>query len=75
VHARVGAFAWNSDIDVRVISGGTGNVAGDDSGTDMMYGIGMELRLNPAWSLVVEWQRYELNEWLDVPSVGVKFSF
>ena len=75
VHARVGAFAWNSDIDVRVISGGTGNVAGDDSGTDMMYGIGMELRINPAWSLVVEWERYELNESLDVPSVGVKFSF
>ena len=75
VHARVGAFAWNSDIDVRVISGGTGNVSGDDSGTDMMYGIGMELRLNPAWSLVVEWERYELNESLDVPSVGVKFSF
>jgi uncharacterized repeat protein (TIGR01451 family) len=75
VHARVGAFSWNSDIDVRVISGGTGSVAGDDSGTDMMYGLGMELHINPVWSLVVEWERYELNESLDVPLVGVKFSF
>jgi len=75
LHARVGAFSWNSDIDVRVISGGTGSVTGDDSGTDMMYGFGGEWHINPAWSLVVEWERYEMNEWLDVPSIGVKFSF
>lgn len=75
LHARAGAFFWNSDIDVRVISGGTGSVTGDDSGTDMMYGFGGEWRINPAWSLVVEWERYEMNEWLDVPSIGVKFSF
>ena len=75
LHARVGAFSWNSDIDVRVISGGTGSVTGDDSGTDMMYGFGGEWHINPSWSLVVEWERYEMNEWLDVPSIGVKFSF
>lgn len=75
LHARAGAFSWNSDIDVRVISGGTGSVTGDDSGTDMMYGFGGEWHINPAWSLVIEWERYEMNEWLDVPSIGVKFSF
>lgn len=75
LHARAGAFSWNSDIDVRVISGGTGSIAGDDSGTDMMYGFGGELHINPSWSLLVEWERYELNDWLDVPSIGVKFSF
>ena len=75
LHARAGAFSWNSDIDVRVISGGTGSVTGDDSGTDMMYGFGGEWHINPAWSLVVEWERYEMNEWLDVPSIGVKFGF
>jgi len=75
LHARTGAFSWKSDLDVRVISGGTGSVTGDDSGTDMMWGVGMEWHINPAWSLVAEWERYELNEWLDVPSIGVKFSF
>ena len=75
LHARAGAFAWNADLDVRVISGGTGSVIGDDSGTDMMWGLGMEWHINPTWSLVAEWERYELNEWLDVPSIGVKISF
>jgi hypothetical protein len=41
----------------------------------MMYGFGGEWHINPAWSLVIEWERYEMNEWLDVPSIGVKFSF
>ena len=75
LHARTGAFTWKSDLDVRVISGGTGSVIGDESGTDWMWGVGMEWHINPAWSLVAEWERYQLNEWLDVPSIGVKFSF
>ena len=75
LYARLGAFAWKSDLDVQVISGGTGSVVGDDSGTDMMYGLGFEWHINPAWSLVAEWERYELNESLDVPSIGVKFNF
>ena len=75
LYARLGAFSWESDLDVRVISGGTGSVVGDDSGTDMMYALGFEWHINPAWSLVAEWERYELNEWLDVPSIGAKFSF
>jgi hypothetical protein len=75
LYARLGAFSWKSDLDVRVISGGTGSIVGDDSGTDMMYGLGFEWHINPAWSLVAEWERYELNESLDVPSIGAKFSF
>jgi uncharacterized repeat protein (TIGR01451 family) len=75
LHAKLGAFSWNADLDVRVISGGTGSAVGDESGTDMMYGVGLEWHIDPAWSLVVEWERYELNEPLDVPLIGVKFSF
>lgn len=75
LYAKAGAFAWQSDLDVLVISGGTGSVVGDESGTDMMYGLGFEWHINPAWSLVAEWERYELNESLDVPSLGLKFSF
>ena len=48
LYARLGAFSWKSDLDVRVISGGTGSVVGDDSGTDVMYGLGFEWHINPA---------------------------
>ena len=75
VHAKAGVFAWNSDVEVRVVEGGTGQVAGDDDGTDAMYGVGIEWKLNGQWSLTAEWERYQLNEWLDVPTVGVRFTF
>jgi len=72
---RAGLFRWESETTVQVISGGTGSVAGDDSGTDGMFGIGIEWQFNEQWSLTADWERYKLNEWLDVPSIGVRFSF
>lgn len=75
VVGRAGLFTWESKTTVRVISGGTGSVAGDDSGTDGMFGIGVEWHLNEQWSLTADWERYKLNEWLDVPSIGVRYSF
>ncbi len=73
--ARVGVFAWESDLDIRVISGGTGSITDRESGTDMLFGVGFEWLLNEQWSITGEWERYELNEWLDVPSIGVKYRF
>ena len=73
--ARAGLFAWKADIDVRVVSGGTGNVSGDESGTDGMYGVGVEWRINPTWSITADWERYQLNDWVDLPSVGLRFRF
>ncbi len=75
LHARLGLFGWESDVDVRVISGGTGMVADRESGTDTMFGFGLEWQLDEQWSLIAEWERYKLNDWLDVPSVGIRFSF
>ena len=75
VVGRAGLFAWESKTTVRVISGGTGSVAGEDSGTDGMFGVGVEWQINEQWALTADWERYKLNEWLDVPSIGVKFSF
>jgi uncharacterized repeat protein (TIGR01451 family) len=72
---RAGLFAWESKTEVRVIQGGTGSVTGDDSGTDAMLGIGIEWQFDQQWSLTVDWERYKLNEWLDVPSIGIKFRF
>ena len=73
--ARAGLFGWESDIDVRVISGGTGSVSDRDSGTDMLYGVGVEWHLNEQWSMTADWERYELTDWVDVPSIGVKIRF
>ncbi len=75
VYARAGLFIWEADIDVKVVSGGTGAVSGDDSGTDGMFGFGVEWRFHPAWALRVEWERYKLNDWADVPSAGVCWRF
>jgi uncharacterized repeat protein (TIGR01451 family) len=73
--ARVGMWGWESNLDVRVISGGSGSITDRESGTDMMYALGVEWQFNEQWSLTAEWERYELNEWLDVPSIGLRYAF
>lgn len=75
VVGRAGLFRWESKTRVRVAQGGTGSVSGDDSGTDAMYGVGVEWQFYNQWSLTADWERYKLNEWLDVPSIGFKFRF
>lgn len=75
LNLKVGSFIWESETVVRVIQGGTGSVSGKDSGTDTMYGLGVEWKLNPTWALTAEWERYKMNEWLDVPFIGVKAYF
>ena len=73
--ARGGTFWWESDLDVRVISGGTGNIGNQISGTDTMFGFGLEWHFNEHWSMTADWERYQFNEWLDVPSIGVRLDF
>ena len=75
VFARAGLFFWKADIDVEVVSGATGYVSGDESGTDAVWGIGGEWRMTPMWVLRVEWERYKLNDWVDVPSIGLSVRF
>lgn len=72
---KLGAFRWESETDVRVIQGGTGSVSGSDSGTDTMFSVGIEWKIDAMWSLTAEWERYKMNEWLDVPFIGVKVAF
>ncbi|MBT8067809.1 MAG: DUF11 domain-containing protein [Gammaproteobacteria bacterium] len=74
-YARIGMWGWESNLDVRVISGGSGSITDRESGTDTMYALGVEWQYNEQWSLTAEWERYKLNEWLDVPSIGVRFAF
>ena len=73
--ARAGVFFWESDVDVRVVTGGTGSNSNADSGTDAMYGIGFEWQFSDKWSATADYERYQLNEWIDVAFVGVKYAF
>ena len=75
VFGRLGFFGWESNLDVLVISGGAGSIDDRESGTDTMWGAGLVWSVSDVWSLTVEWERYKLNEWLDVPSIGVRYSF
>ena len=75
MHAKAGLFAWNSDVDIRVVQGGTGQALIDDSGTDAMLGLGFEWMLHKHWSLTAEWERYQLDDWVDTPTIGVRFTF
>ena len=73
--ARAGWFFWESNVDVRVVTGGSGSVSDRESGSDAMYGIGLEWQLSDRWSVTADYERYQLNDWIDVPFVGVKFTF
>ena len=75
LYAKVGGFGWESRTDVRVIQGGSGSVSDRDSGTDTMYGVGMEWKINPTWAVTIELERYKLSDWLNVPFIGVKGYF
>ena len=54
--------AWTALIRMRYPNGAVvswpvnlDSVSGDDSGTEAMYGVGLEWKLNETWSLTVEW--------------------
>ena len=40
-----------------------------------MFGVGLEWHFNEHWSMTADWERYQFNEWLDVPSIGVRLDF
>jgi hypothetical protein len=75
LNVKFGGFIWESKTHVRVIQGGTGSLSGKDDGVDAMYGIGIEWKVNPTWAITADWERYEMNESLDVPFIGVKIYF
>ncbi len=72
---RAGLFVWQADLEVEVVSGGSGRVEGDAEGNEPYFGVGVEWQLAPDWSVTLDWDRYKLDDWVDVPMLGVKFSF
>lgn len=69
--ARVGAIAWEADIEAPGLG-----VRGSDDGTDLAYGVGAQFRV---WSLSIrgEYERFEIADadTVDMISVGVTWTF
>ena len=72
---RAGLFVWQADIEVEVVSGSNGRAESDAQGNEPYFGVGVEWQLAPDWSVTLDWDRYKLDDWVDVPMLGVRFSF
>lgn len=72
---RVGAFFWDAETEVWVESGGTGRVTLDDSGTGLVIGAGGAFQFSEKFGARLEWERYDVQDWVDVYTVGVFFKF
>ena len=70
--AKVGVHRW--DIEV-VGKGGSTVVTGDDSGTDVMYGVGASYSLTDSVAIRAEWENYSGDDDLTALSAGVTYSF
>jgi hypothetical protein len=68
--ARVGLWRWRASYELTDING---NVTTQDlTGTDGLFGLGMEMQVNNNWSARLAWDRYRVrNERADVGSLGV----
>jgi OmpA-like transmembrane domain len=60
VHARAGAFVWETETSTDNIDGQ--RVVRDKDGIDPLIGAGFEFELRPSWRLNCEWVRYELGD-------------
>lgn len=74
IYARIGFQRWDGDVNATV---GTQNlIGGEDSGTDLTFGLGAEYALSEKVSLRGGWDRYKLDD-VDVDSanLGIKIHF
>ena len=64
VFGRVGVFYWSADQEATftVPVGATGTFGEDDDGTDFKFGVGAAYKFNDAYSMRVEYQRFELSD-------------
>jgi hypothetical protein len=71
LYARVGAINWDAHVNAPNIG-----VRASDSGWDLGYGLGAQLRFNKL-GLRAEYERFDVSNWdkVDLISVGVTFSF
>ena len=74
VFGKLGVVAW--DLEGSASIGDVGSISGDDSGTDLGYGIGARFNIGGI-SIRGEWERYDIDdvEQVDMLSVGLSFNF
>ena len=73
VRARGGAFSWRADYDAKVLGGGKVDTS-NESGVDLMWGLGTAYQLLPQWSVSFEYQRFEFDyASTDFYAVGVQW--
>lgn len=71
VHGKAGVFAWDADT-----RGAIGTRFSDDSDTDPFYGVGLGYQFDKNWSVIGEWERYEIDDFdADLLSVGFAYRF
>jgi hypothetical protein len=69
---QAGLFFW--DADIRSVAGDSRLNLSDD-GTDVYWGGDIQFAINPVWSILVSYQRYQLDEPINNVALGVKYSF
>jgi OOP family OmpA-OmpF porin len=66
VYGKVGLLSW--DVDFEGISS-----AFNDSGEDLLYGMGLNWSIDGQWKVFVEYQRADLD--VDIASIGLRHQF
>lgn len=71
IFGKIGMFMW----DVTLDEAGTGEIASDD-GTDISFGVGGSVKLAEQFSLVLEFQRFDIDgDDVDNISLGGRINF
>ena len=65
---KFGMISW--DVEGGGVASGV-----DDDGSDLLYGLGAEYMFTDQFSIVGEWEWYDIDEDVDLFSVGIVFRF
>lgn len=77
VHAKLGVFRWDVDAQAAaVVAGVTATASADDTGTDLMFGVGASYNFNQNSSVRIEWERFnDVGDDLDVDLFSGSFLY
>lgn len=75
VMGKVGLFNWDAEVDITEVNSGQ-KARVDQSGTDLMFGLGAKYLVTPQWGVRAEWESYDL-DWdrVDFFSLGAELRF
>ncbi len=68
VFGKLGMIIWDVD-------GGGAASRGDDDGTDLMFGLGAQYMFNDQYGIVGEWEWYDIDDDIDLFSIGALIKF